>query len=129
MSSPPTPTPLPPPLPSLLQPQQREELEEEGCGRNWVELPRDVTGSILLRLGAIEILTNAQRVCTTWHSICKEPTMWRSIDMHNHGDLWDTEYDIDKMCRHAVDRSSGGLVDINIEYFGTDDLLRYITDR
>ncbi|KAF2317847.1 hypothetical protein GH714_041163 [Hevea brasiliensis] len=39
------------------------------------------------------------------------------------------DYDLGRMCRHAVDRSSGGLVDVNIEYFGTDDLLQYIADR
>ncbi|KAJ9163272.1 hypothetical protein P3X46_022958 [Hevea brasiliensis] len=97
--------------------------------RNWVELPRDVTASILWKLGAIEILTSAQLVCSTWRSICKDPSMWRSIDMHNLGDLWDMDYDLGRMCRHAVDRSSGGLVDVNIEYFGTDDLLQYIADR
>lgn len=49
--------------------------------------------------------------------------------MRNLGDLWDMDYDLEKMCRHAVDRSSGGLVDIDIQYFGTDDLLQYIADR
>ncbi|KAE7996137.1 hypothetical protein FH972_000885 [Carpinus fangiana] len=29
--------------------------------RNWLDLPRDVTASILLRLGAIEILTSDER--------------------------------------------------------------------
>ncbi|KAG8639201.1 F-box protein SKIP19 isoform X2 [Manihot esculenta] len=97
--------------------------------RNWVELPRDITASILLKLGAVEILNTAQLVCSSWRSICKDPSMWRSIDMRNLGDLWDMDYDLEKMCRHAVDRSSGGLVDIDIQYFGTDDLLQYIADR
>ncbi|GLT85709.1 hypothetical protein SLE2022_038890 [Rubroshorea leprosula] len=33
------------------------------------------------------------------------------------------------MCMHAVDRSNGELVDINIEHFGTDELLAYIADK
>lgn len=33
------------------------------------------------------------------------------------------------MCRSAVDLSQGGLVEINIEYFGSDSLLAYIADR
>ncbi|OWM71285.1 F-box protein SKIP19-like [Punica granatum] len=99
---------------------------EEPSG-NWPELPRDLTAAILLRLGAIEILNTAQRVCTQWRSICKEPSMWRTIDMPNGGDLWDTGEDLDVMCRHAVDRSCGGLVDIRIENFCTDELLNYIT--
>lgn len=49
--------------------------------------------------------------------------------MRNYGDFFDNDYDLEKMCRHAVDRSAGQLQDINIEYFATDDLLRYIADR
>ncbi|KAJ8758660.1 hypothetical protein K2173_000381 [Erythroxylum novogranatense] len=114
---------------STPQTLQCSGKEVEGCGRNWLDLPPDVTASILLRLGAIEILNSAQLVCSTWHALCKEPSMWRSIDMHNLGALWALDYDIDKMCLHAVDRSSGGLIDINIEYFGTDVLLHQIVDR
>lgn len=49
--------------------------------------------------------------------------------MRNHGNLCDLDYDLKKMCRHAIDRSCGDLVDVNIEYFGTDELLEYITYR
>lgn len=49
--------------------------------------------------------------------------------MHNLGDLWDMDHDLEKMCRHAVDRSNGQLLSINIEYFGTDELLQYIANR
>ncbi|KAK8662007.1 hypothetical protein V6N13_091595 [Hibiscus sabdariffa] len=96
--------------------------------RNWLELPSDVTASILSRLGAIEILNSAQKVCSQWRNICKDPSMWRSIDMRNLGDRED---DIvhEKMCFHAVDRSRGHLIDINFEYFGTDELLLYIAER
>ncbi|KAL2244631.1 UNVERIFIED_CONTAM: F-box protein SKIP19 [Sesamum indicum] len=55
--------------------------------------------------------------------------MWRVIDMKNLGDLHDMPYDLSIMCRHAVDRCQGQLIDINIEYFGTDELLRYISQR
>ncbi|KAF3962849.1 hypothetical protein CMV_012689 [Castanea mollissima] len=95
--------------------------------RNWQELPRDVTASILQRLGAIEILDSAQKVCMHWRNVCKDPSMWRAIDMRNHEDL-DTPFDPEKMCRHAIDRSSGQLRDITIEHFGTDDLLNHITN-
>ncbi|KDP34971.1 hypothetical protein JCGZ_09259 [Jatropha curcas] len=95
--------------------------------RNWVELPRDITALILRSLGDVEILNTARLVCSTWRSICNDPSMWRSIDMYNFDDrLWDSEYD--KMCRYAVDESCGGLIYINIEHFGTDDLLIYIAD-
>ncbi|GKV32052.1 hypothetical protein SLEP1_g40685 [Rubroshorea leprosula] len=48
--------------------------------------------------------------------------------MRNLGDLHDMNYDLEKMCMQAVDRSNGELVDINIEHFGTDELLAYIAD-
>lgn len=46
--------------------------------------------------------------------------------MQNHGDLSDVPYDLEKMCMHAIDRSQGQLVDITIEYFGTDELMEYL---
>ncbi|KAK2643020.1 hypothetical protein Ddye_024783 [Dipteronia dyeriana] len=55
--------------------------------------------------------------------------MWRTIDMHNFGDLFDMEFDLEKICRGAVDRSNGHLSSINIEYFGNDEILQYIADR
>ncbi|XVF68319.1 hypothetical protein PTKIN_Ptkin10aG0195200 [Pterospermum kingtungense] len=93
---------------------------------NWLELPRDVMMSILSRLGVIEILEIAQKVCTQWRDICKDPLMWRSIDMCNLGELHEMPYDLEEMCMHAIDRSCGGLVDISIEFFGTDELLTYM---
>ncbi|VVB07873.1 unnamed protein product [Arabis nemorensis] len=72
--------------------------------RNWSELPSELMSSIMLRLGAFEILENAQKVCTSWRRVSKEPSLWRKIDMQN---LKTSEYDLelDRMCRHAVDRS------------------------
>jgi hypothetical protein len=86
-----------------------------------------VTASILSRLGTIDILETAQKVCTTWYKICKDPLMWRTIDLRY--DDFPKVYDLGKMCRYAVDRSCGNLVTINLDFFGTDELLKYITDR
>lgn len=47
----------------------------------WQDLPREITTAILQKLGPLEILTAAQYVCTAWRSVCREPSMWRSIDM------------------------------------------------
>ena len=81
--------------------------------RNWLELPREMTASILSRLVAIDVLTTAQFVCKSWLEVLKDPLVWRRIEMYKDGDL-DLETDLDKMCRHAVDPSCGKLVDINI---------------
>jgi hypothetical protein len=51
--------------------------------RNWLALPREVTASILMRLDAFEILTSAQMVCSPWHKLCKDPSMWRAVHMRN----------------------------------------------
>ncbi|KAK4488139.1 hypothetical protein RD792_003881 [Penstemon davidsonii] len=85
----------------------------------WVELPREITATILLKLGTIGML-KAEAVCTTWRSVCKDPGLWRSIDMHF------TEVE---MCCLAVDRSQGQLNDIKIQFFGTDEMLLYISQR
>ncbi|KAK7412557.1 hypothetical protein VNO78_04021 [Psophocarpus tetragonolobus] len=93
--------------------------------RNWVDLPRDVVSTIFQKLGAIEILRRAQRVCSVWRAISKDPLLWRTIDMRNSGDV---DFHLGLMCRRAIDYSSGHLLHINIDYFATDDLLHYITD-
>ena len=70
---------------------------------NWLELPRDLTVSILQRLGTIEILETAQKVCMLWRNLCKDPSMWSYIDMRNLGELDDMNYDLQMMCIHAID--------------------------
>ncbi|PKI59010.1 hypothetical protein CRG98_020578 [Punica granatum] len=104
---------------------------KEPSSRNWLELPWDITAAILQRIGVIDILSNAQWVCTQWWSICKEPSMWRTIDMRSgcHHCEWEKYGYLENMCRHAVDRSCGGLVDISILSFGTDELLTHIAVR
>ncbi|CAA3025778.1 F-box LRR-repeat 23 [Olea europaea subsp. europaea] len=107
-SAPPPPSPPPPPP--------------------WLELPREVTADILQRLGIFDILESAQNVCTTWRNVCKDPSMWRVIDMKNLGRYHLFSY-LDTRCRLAVDRSEGQLTEIYIDYFATDELLQYISER
>ncbi|KAI3971290.1 hypothetical protein MKW92_021767 [Papaver armeniacum] len=98
--------------------------------RNWLELPPDVLAHIFLKLGAIDILFRAQSVCSMWRKVSKEPLLFRSVDMRNRWDLFDGGYyDMEKMAREAVDRSSGQLVEFSMEHFGTDDLVDYIADK
>ncbi|XP_010431403.1 PREDICTED: putative F-box/LRR-repeat protein 21 [Camelina sativa] len=111
---------------TLVPPLMMREEEEP---RNWTELPSEVTSLILLRLGAVEILENAQKVCKPWRHICKDPSMWQKIDMRDLGNRRLKDLDFDTLCRHAVDLSQGGLLEINLEYFSSDSLLAYIADR
>ncbi|VVB07874.1 unnamed protein product [Arabis nemorensis] len=111
------------PSSTSVVPPPRKKVEEMS---NWSELPPELTFSIMLRLDKIEILENAQKVCTSWRRVSKEPSLWRKIDLRNPN--W-MDYDIEAICRHAVDRSEGGLVEIMLTNFVTDSLLTYIADR
>ncbi|CAI9100733.1 OLC1v1037895C2 [Oldenlandia corymbosa var. corymbosa] len=93
----------------------------------WTELPLDIAANILKRLDVVDILEAAQRVCTTWRSVCKDPSMWQKIDMSKHTGYED--FDSEIMCKHLVDRSQGQLVDVRVGFFGTDDLLAHIAER
>lgn len=86
---------------------------------------------ILKKVGVVDILQSAQKVCMAWRSVSKDPALWRSIDMRNCGDdLWDVmAFDVEKMATHAIDRSCGQLLEFNFCGFGSDELLRYIGER
>jgi hypothetical protein len=55
--------------------------------------------------------------------------MWRTIKMTDIHMLHYGSSTLSKICRYAVDESCGRLEDIFINYFGTDDLLKYVADR
>ncbi|CAN8308524.1 unnamed protein product [Cochlearia groenlandica] len=96
--------------------------------RNWADLPSELTLSILHKLDSVEILEKAKNVCKSWRRVCKDPWMWQKIDIPNHGDLQTTDQEEEMLCREAVDRSQGGLVEIKIWYLVSDSLLHYIVD-
>ncbi|XP_058722147.1 putative F-box/LRR-repeat protein 23 [Vicia villosa] len=96
---------------------------------NWLQLPADIMSNILQRLGTTEIVTSACHVCPLWWKICKDPLMWRTIHITNPSNSPYSHEDLEKICRFAVKRSCGHLEDIDIEYFGTDDLLECIADN
>ncbi|XP_048625553.1 putative F-box/LRR-repeat protein 23 isoform X2 [Brassica napus] len=105
-------------------------MKDREC-RSWSELPYELTSSILRRLDYTDILVNAQRVCTSWRRVCKDPAMWRKIDMR---DLGKFRYLVKTLCRliyhrHILDLSQGGLVELDMWYIGSDSLLDYIADR
>lgn len=97
----------------------------------WIELPVDVTANILQRLGAEWILKSARKVCTTWSKVCQDPAMWRVVNLRSaeHFRDYDSQEEYDMICRLAVDRSQGQLLDLTLEYFGEEELIDYIADR
>ncbi|KAL3643705.1 hypothetical protein CASFOL_014520 [Castilleja foliolosa] len=102
------------------------DKNRKACGSSsarsppWIE-PEELMENFLRRLDPVEKLNIAEKVCNTWRSVCSGASLWRVIRMTRSGD--------DVLCRRAVDRSQGELIDIHIEYFGTDDLLHYISQR
>ncbi|XP_076915322.1 putative F-box/LRR-repeat protein 22 [Bidens hawaiensis] len=51
---------------SLVTMASKSKLKCEQPTRNWSELPSDLTINILQRLGVVDRLENAQKVCTAW---------------------------------------------------------------
>ncbi|KAF3584109.1 hypothetical protein F2Q69_00026041, partial [Brassica cretica] len=51
--------------------------------RNWADLPPELSSLILQSLGAVEIVEKAEKVRRSWRSVCKDPSMWRKIEMRS----------------------------------------------
>ncbi|KAK9085892.1 hypothetical protein Sjap_026303 [Stephania japonica] len=106
-----------------------EEISIEET-RNWLELPQDVMSQIFLKLDMVEILHSVQNVCTLWRIISKDPLLYRSIDLRNQWDVFDSdENDMERMSKEGVERSCGQLVEFSMEHFGTEELLHFMANR
>ncbi|KAD6795490.1 hypothetical protein E3N88_06386 [Mikania micrantha] len=84
--------------------------------------------NILQRIGVIEILDNAQKVCTAWRAIDMDLAMWRVFYMENYlGSSGITVYR--KMFKQAVDKSQGKLAELTMVGFCDYELLQFVADR
>ncbi|KAL8247607.1 hypothetical protein R6Q59_008823 [Mikania micrantha] len=97
--------------------------------RNWLDIPSDVMENILNRIGIIDILENAQKVCTVWRKICKSPVLWRVINMNDILQLTSNISTIKLICKQAMDRSQGQLVDITLIHDYNAELFLYAAER
>lgn len=93
----------------------------------WAELPVELTENILQRLGVVDILQSAQKVCAPWRKVCKDPSLWRVINMIHPINKYDDDCAV--MFHHAVNRSHGELTDLTIAAIVDHKLLGYIADR
>ncbi|CAI8597201.1 unnamed protein product [Vicia faba] len=93
---------------------------------NWLELPRELTSKILQLLGPVEIVRNAHQVCPMWSNICRDPSMWKSIEMIKG---FNSPYNLEKIYMYAVDQGCDHVEEINVEYFATDELIKKIAER
>ncbi|CAN1227617.1 F-box protein SKIP19 [Linum grandiflorum] len=107
-----------------------DDVEDGGSttlgGRDWAEMSPELLTVIMSHLKVVDRLKTAQRVCSSWRKVCRDPYLWRSIDIRNNS--WVRVRDVELVCKEAVDRSCGGLVSLTIEGFGTDQLLDYIAN-
>ncbi|MFS7945910.1 putative F-box domain, leucine-rich repeat domain superfamily, F-box-like domain superfamily [Helianthus anomalus] len=108
--------------------QKAINLKVKRPQRNWLDLPSEITANILHRIGVFDIFQNAQKVCTMWREICKDPAMWRVIYVDASFDP-NANRAFEEMCKRAVDRSQGQLVDITIVRFRNEEILEYIANR
>ncbi|KAL5708902.1 hypothetical protein ACHQM5_019648 [Ranunculus cassubicifolius] len=89
--------------------------------RNWLDLPTDVMLLIFIKLGVVELLANAQKVCSLWKKLAKEPLLYRSIDFQG-SERYTTNaencskyarFQLAMLAKEAVDRSCGQLVKLS----------------
>ncbi|PNX72873.1 F-box protein skip19 [Trifolium pratense] len=96
---------------------------------NWLELPTDLMKNILQRLDTLDIVMSVRYVCALWWNIYKDPLMWSTIRMCDI-DLEHIGMDsLEKIARRAIDLSCGHMKEVYIDYFATDDLLKYLSER
>ncbi|KAL1555778.1 putative F-box/LRR-repeat protein 23 [Salvia divinorum] len=116
----------------------------------WTELPDDLTAYILQRLNTEQIVLGAQLVCSTWWRVCKNPALWRVIDVWHRPCSAGTDKfgnicrcggrKLRRVCgcsvgrfwniyRFAMGRSEGELVELKLAGFEVDGFLDYVTLR
>ncbi|XP_010688530.2 putative F-box/LRR-repeat protein 23 [Beta vulgaris subsp. vulgaris] len=96
---------------------------------NWLELPNDVWSLIFSKLYTTDIIENVQKVCMLFRKLCKQPCLYKIINMTLSYANMHLMSNANAMTRFAVDRSSGCLVDIYLEYVCDDNTLMYIVER
>uniref|UniRef100_A0A8R7UKJ5 F-box domain-containing protein n=1 Tax=Triticum urartu TaxID=4572 RepID=A0A8R7UKJ5_TRIUA len=98
--------------------------------RDWSLLPLDVLSSILVRIGAVDVLMGAGLVCRPWLEAAKLPEVWRAVDMDKHEVVFrKCNAVLRAMAKAAVDRSDGQLRSFAGKLFVTNELIKYIVER
>ncbi|KAJ9565891.1 hypothetical protein OSB04_001857 [Centaurea solstitialis] len=104
---------------------RRRAMKEK---RDWLQMPDEIMGGMILqRLNAVQILISAQKVCKNWRRICKDPAMWKVINLDRQFYFFYTKSEFENLAKQAVRRSRGELIDISLKDFGTDELLHHIS--
>ncbi|XP_076937809.1 putative F-box/LRR-repeat protein 23, partial [Bidens hawaiensis] len=107
-----------------LNSEPKQSWQVKQPERNWLELPSGIMVNILQMVGVDDILHNAQKVCTAWHEIYKDPAMRRVVFMDKFSAKFRDVRKCSQMCKHVVDRSQGQFVDLTLTGFCQDKLLQ-----
>ncbi|KAL6627721.1 hypothetical protein ACP70R_031447 [Stipagrostis hirtigluma subsp. patula] len=100
--------------------------------RDWAELPPDLISAVFHRLGPVQIMLAADKVCRSWRRAARdEPDLWRRIDMRGYRELSSRDLvDLHKMAVDAVLRSQGQCEAFCGEGSNVnDDFLRILADQ
>ncbi|CAI0458350.1 unnamed protein product [Linum tenue] len=117
---------------NLMDPQQplpQKQPLDGGCAlvRDWAGLSPELFSVIMAHLSPADRLGIAQLVCSSWRKVCRDPYIWRSVNISHYS--WERVTDVEALCAQAVDRSCGGLVSLSLECFGSDKLLADIASK
>ncbi|KAK9706987.1 hypothetical protein RND81_07G165500 [Saponaria officinalis] len=107
------------------------ESSENSLENYWTQLPCDVMLMILMKVQHLQILVSVQFVCKSRHILCKEPSLWRTIQLKDNRKLRTVENfddDFNILC-NAVDSSAGDLIDLDVECFVLHGLRSYVASR
>ncbi|KAF9611130.1 hypothetical protein IFM89_027088 [Coptis chinensis] len=99
------------------------------CTRNWLDLPKDVMLAIFMKLTAYEILFTAQRVCSSWRKLAKEPQLFRSIAIRHLWRCFRSNNGALRFTKELVDRSCRQLTDFSYDGDKSEMILRYVAHR
>ncbi|PIA26141.1 hypothetical protein AQUCO_09700009v1 [Aquilegia coerulea] len=103
--------------------------------RNWLDLPTDVMLLIFMKLGPVEIILNAQYVCSLWRKLAKEPHLFHAIIVPHHQHHFHCCNEatglrkFDMFFEEAIVRSCGQLVKLSFENFLTQELLLQVVSK
>lgn len=108
------------------------DLHQENCTtRNWLELPEDVMILIFKKLSVLEILLNAQMVCTSWQKLAREPQIYCAINLEHAEDYFTYALFFKDFVKDVMGRSCGHMVEFSctVSSLVTFEVLDYVVDQ
>ncbi|KAL5706868.1 hypothetical protein ACHQM5_024979 [Ranunculus cassubicifolius] len=103
--------------------KRRKTMKQEK--RNWLDLPRDVLILIFMKLGVFDLLINAQRVCSLWRQVSREPILFRSLDFVGAKNYVRKESHFVRLAMQALLRARPQVIKLSFNDYRITKVLRY----